>query len=665
MRNLVRPIRHGLFVITAAVVFVMFSPRAKADAPGWMHSAASAPLPAYDEKTDAVLLYSEDVTTVTSDGKMKGIVRRAYKILRPEGRKYGEVYGYSGRDQKIGSMKAWCIPAQGKDYEVKDRDAMERSLSVFGGELASDMKMRVLTIPAADPGNVVGYEIDYQGRPYVLQDEWQVQGSIPIREARYTLQMPPGWRFRTVWLNHPKVDAQESGGNEWRWVVTDEKQIVPERRMPPFAGLVGRMIVSFLAPDSKQQSGFLTWDDMGKWQRDLAVGRRDPTQEISQKVMALTTSISSLDQKMAEISKFMQKEIRYVAIELGIGGWQPHSAADVFNHRYGDCKDKATLMSAMLKQAGVESYYVIINTRRGAVGPDTPPMMSLFNHVILAIKLPDGAAMAKYEAVFEDPRLGLLLIFDPTDEKTPIGHLRSDLQGNYSLLVTPDGGELIRTPQLPTGSNGSSHTAHLTLDANGTLRGQMNVTRKGDFATYERYEQISVQASKDRVKRIEQEVAHSIGMFDITSAQMLNLDVTDLPFGYIFNLVAPSYAKPAGNLLMIRPRVMGIRSSDLMEEKEPRKFPVIFPGPEKDVDSFEIALPAGYEIDDLPLPVDIDYSFASYHSRTEKKESAILYTRTFEVKELVVPMEKLDELKKLYRIIAGDERSTAVLKAKP
>jgi len=167
------------------------------------------------------------------------------------------------------------------------------------------------------------------------------------------------------------------------------------------------------------------------------------------------------------------------------------------------------------------------------------------------------------------------------------------------------------------------------------------------------------------VKRIEQEVAHSIGMFDITSAQMLNLDVTDLPFGYIFNLVAPSYAKPAGNLLMIRPRVMGIRSSDLMEEKEPRKFPVIFSGPEKDVDSFEIALPAGYEIDDLPLPVDIDYSFASYHSRTEKKESAILYTRTFEVKELVVPMEKLDELKKLYRIIAGDERSTAVLKAKP
>jgi len=127
--------------------------------------------------------------------------------------------------------------------------------------------------------------------------------------------------------------------------------------------------------------------------------------------MALTTSISSLDQKMAEISKFMQKEIRYVAIELGIGGWQPHSAADVFSTDMEIAKTKRPLMSSMLKQAGIESYYVVINTRRGAVGPDTPPMIYLFNHVILAIKLPDGAAMARYEAVFEDPRLGRLLIF--------------------------------------------------------------------------------------------------------------------------------------------------------------------------------------------------------------------------------------------------------------
>jgi hypothetical protein len=658
--------RSAFLSLALVYTVVSFAPqRAQADAPGWMHAAASAPLPPHDEKTDAILLYSEDITMVTPEGKTKSIERRVYKILRPEGRDYGEVWGYVGRDTKIGSMKGWCIPAQGKDYEVKDKDAVERSISAYNGELANDMKVRYIKIPAADPGNVVGYEIEYQARPYVLQDDWQFQSTIPVREARYTLQMPPGWRFRTVWMNHAKVDPQESSANEWRWVVTDQTPIRHERRMPPISGLMGRMVVSFLAPNANQQSGFLTWDEMGKWQTQLAAGRRDPTQDITQKVTTLTSNLQTPQQKMLELSKYMQKEIRYVAIELGIGGWQPHSAADVFTHRYGDCKDKATLLSSMLKQAGVDSYYIVINTHRGAVGPDTPPMMYLFNHVILAVKLPEGVNDPRYEAVLDHPKLGRLLVFDPTDEKTPFGHLRSELQGNYSLLVTPDGGELIRTPQLPTFSNGISHKGYLTLDANGTLRGQINVMRKGDFATYERYEQIAVQSSKDRVKRIEQEVGHSIGMFEITNAKMMNLDVTDVPFGYEFNMTATAYAKPAGNLLMVRPRVMGVHSSDVMEEKEPRRFPVIFAGPEKDVDSYEIILPAGYEVDDLPPPMDVDYSFASYHSKTERQGETLIYSRMFEIKELSVPLEKLDELKKLYRMIASDERSTAVLKPKP
>ena len=659
-----KQIRTAILVAALVPSSLLFLPFAKADAPAWMRAAATAPLPDHDEKTEAILLYSEDVTTVTPDGKTKGIERRAYKILRPEGRTYGAAYAYIGGDTKIGSMKAWCIPAQGKDYEVKDKDAVERSLSVFGGELVGDTKMRVLSIPAPDPGNVVGYEIEYQSRPYVLEDEWVFQRAIPVREARYTLQMPPGWRFRAVWLNHPKVDPEESGNNEWRWVITNQSAIRQERRMPPFAGISGRMFVAFLAPNAKQQSGFLTWDDMGKWQTDLASGRRNPTPEISQRVAAITANMQTPQQKIIGIAQFLQKDVRYVAIELGIGGWQPHSAADVYNHHYGDCKDKATLMSSMLKQAGIDSYYVIINTHRGAVGPETPPAMGLFNHVILAVKLPEGISEERYQAVVNHPKLGKLLIFDPTDDKTPVGRLRGDLQSNFALLVTPDGGELLKTPQLSSAGNGIGHAGKLVLEPNGALHGELSVTRSGDFASWERYGQLEVKDSKDRIKRIEQEVAHSIGMFDITSAKMTNLEQTDLPFSYTFTMIARSYAKQAGNLLVLRPRVMGIRSSDLLEEKEPRKFPVIFPGPEKDVDSFEISLPAGYEVEDLPPPVDVDYSFASYHSKTEKKDNILLYTRTFEIKELTVPMEKLDELKKLYRAIASDERNTAVLKPK-
>ena len=108
--------------------------------------------------------------------------------------------------------------------------------------------------------------------------------------------------------------------------------------------------------------------------------------------------------------------------------------------------------------------------------------------------------------------------------------------------------------------------------------------------------------------------------------------------------------------------MLGSKSSGILETKEPRKFPIEFDGPARDTDSFEIAIPPGYEVDDLPPPVDSDYSFASYHSKTEAKGNAIRYTRTFEVKELSVPVERAEELKKFYRIIASDERNTAVLK---
>ena len=189
------------FCLMGASTLGLSSAGARADAPVWMHAAASAPLPTYDAKAKAVLIYSEDVTIVLSDGKMKGIERRAYKILRPEGREYAVAEAYIDHDSRVGSMKGWCIPQQGKDYEVKDKDAVDRSPGLSGGELITDLKVRTLKIPAGDVGNVVGYEIQYDGRPYVLEDEWEFQREIPVKEARYTLQMPAGWEYKAVWLN--------------------------------------------------------------------------------------------------------------------------------------------------------------------------------------------------------------------------------------------------------------------------------------------------------------------------------------------------------------------------------------------------------------------------------------------------------------------------------
>jgi hypothetical protein len=316
----------------------------------------------------------------------------------------------------------------------------------------------------------------------------------------------------------------------------------------------------------------------------------------------------------------------------------------------------------MLKEIGVDSYYLSINTERGAVKPEVPANMYWFNHEIIAIRLPDGLQDTSLAAVYTHPKLGRLLIFDPTDEMTPFGQLRGSLQANYGLLVTPDGGELIELPQLEPNLNGVQRTAKLALNATGTVSGTVREVRVGDRAAAERSALKSVTKDSDRIKPVETLLANSLTTYRVTTASVTNLNQNEQPFVFDYSLVAESYAKTAGNLLLVRPRFIGNKSSDLLESKEPRKFPVEFEGPSRDSDTFEITLPNGYEVDDLPPAVNADYDFASYHSKSEVNGNVLRYTRTFEVKKTSVPVSKVDELKKLYRIIASDERNTAVLK---
>lgn len=652
-----------LMALLFAVVCLVWRASAAGDAPGWMHALVNATLPAHDDKTDAVLLYSEKTVTVVSADKIKTTVRVAYKILRPAGHDYGVVVVSYNAHEKITAIKGWCIPAQGKDYEVKDKDAVEVSLpKVDGSELVSDVKDKVLRIPASDPGNIIGYEYEEEKQPYVLQDVWSFQETSPVREAHYTLQLPQGWEYKATWLNYPEAKSAQTG-NQAQWVVSDVKGIRHEDDMPPWPGVAGQMIISFYPPGgAAQNKAFQSWQQMGVWYQGLISGRQDASPEVKQKVAALTASTGTPLEKMKAVAGFAQKDIRYVAIELGIGGWQPHPAAEVFTHHYGDCKDKVTLMSAMLREIGIENYYVVINSERGSVTPQTPAHMGGFDHVIIAIKLPADVTDSSLVATMVHPKLGKLLFFDPTDEMTPFGQLYGALQANYGLLVAPDGGELIELPQLSPASNGISRTAKLSLSPTGTLSGDVNEVRVGDRASAQRWALRTVTKDADRIKPIEALLSQSLTTFQITKATIGNLQLTDKAFLYDYSLVAQNYAKTAGNLLLVRPRVLGSRSSDLLETKEARKYPVEFEGPSRDTDTFEIKLPQGYEVDDLPPPVNADYSFASYHSKAEVDGNTLRYTRTFEVKELSVPLSKVDDLKKLYRIIANDERNTAVLK---
>jgi hypothetical protein len=654
-----------LLPLVWVIACLLFAPNSLAaeDAPAWMHALVNAPLPAYDEKTEAVLLYSETNVTVLSTDKIRTQVREAYKILRPSGREHGIVAVHFNPQRKIKALHGWCIPAQGKDYEVRDKDAIEVSPSIPGAELISDVKYKVLRIPAPEPGNIVGYEYEVEDRPFFLQEEWGFQETDPVRESRYSLQLPEGWEYRASWLNHPEVRPTQAGSVS-QWVLSDVKEIRREPEMPPRDGVAGSMIVSFFPSGGRALNGFANWDDMGRWYGSLLNGRLEASAAMKQEVVALTASKSTPLQKMQGLAEFVQRDIRYVAIELGIGGWQPHPAPDVFANRYGDCKDKATLLRAMLQEIGIETYHVVIYTERGAVTPQTPAHHG-FNHAILAIQLPEGLSDPSLIATVEHPKLGRILFFDPTNDLIPFGQLPGYLQANYGLLVTPAGGELVELPQQPSMMNSIQRTAKLTLDSTGMLKGDVKEVRLGERASSERWRLRTVTKDADRIKPIEELLGSSLASFHLTHASLINFQQTDQPFGFNYSFESPNYAKNAGSLLLVRPRVIGNKGMGFLETKEARKFPIEFEEPTRDTDTFEITIPPGYVVDDIPPAVDADYGFASYHSKTVVNGNIVDYTRTFEVKQLSVPVNQAEELRKFYRIIASDERNTMVLKPSP
>lgn len=632
------------------------------DAPAWMHAVASAPLPAHDEKTDAVLLYSERNFMVLSSDKVKITVRKVYKILRPGGRDYGEVGASFNSQSKITGMRGWCIPAEGKDYEVKDKEAVEVAVpKVEDSELVTDVRFKILRIPAADPGNIVGYEYETEEQPLVLQDIWSFQGHTPVRESHYTLQLPAGWEYKAFWINHAEVQPAATGSGGHEWIVSDLQGIRREEEMPPLDAVAGQMVVLFYPPGGVSANGFTNWQQMGTWYSNLANGRQQASPEIKQEVTTLTASGATQLDKMRAIAQFVQHDIRYVAIELGIGGWQPHPAAEIFTHRYGDCKDKATLMASMLHEIGVESYYVLINVERGSVN-QASPARAQFNHAILAIRLPDGLKDPSLLAIAERPKLGRLLFFDPTNEFTPFGQISGDLQANYGLLVAPESAELVELPMQPASSNSIQRTGTFTLDAAGNLQGNVEELRRGDRAWAERWALRKVTKDTDRIEPIETLLGSSLPSFHITKASVINLQQTSLPFGFTYTFLTQSYAKTAGDLLLVRPRVLGSKTRALLETKEPRQYPIEFGGPVQDTDQFDITVPSGYVVDDVPPAVDVDYDFASYHSKTQVMGNTIRYTRIFQIKELSVPVSQAEDLKKFFRFIATDERNTAVLK---
>lgn len=244
----------------------------------------------------------------------------------------------------------------------------------------------------------------------------------------------------------------------------------------------------------------------------------------------------------------------------------------------------------------------------------------------------------------------------------PLGDLDGALQANYGLLVEPDGGELLRLPQVSTTLSSIKRIGSFQLDDKGALSGKVHETWLGDAAAAQRYELRNRSSDADVIRPIEALAASAFTTSKVSAAVASNLPTTGEPINWDYSIQADNYARLAGDLLLIRPRIIGSKMQYFFEPTKARENIVEFDRPEYDTDTFEIAVPDGFIPDSLPPPVNLDLGAVAYHSTVEFSGQNLRYTRTYEVKQLGVPLEKLGDLRHFYDAILADERSTAVFK---
>lgn len=627
----------------------------QATTPDWVRQAAASTLPTYDAETNAVVLLDEISVRVLNPSEYVEHSRRVTKILRPEGRDEADLVVYLEANERLHSIHCWSLDRSGKAFELKDKDFSERGV-FFGFDLYNDVRERTGKCPAADPGAVVAFEYEVERHSWVNEFEWGFQESIPVHASHVVLSLPPGWEYKTQWANGEPVEPSKIGDSGWEWTLRDLPAIEHEPMRPSTWALSLRMGLIYF-PSTPNESSAGSWKALGRWYTQLTSDRRVPSPELSQKARELTAGKPDFDAKARALSSFLQTDVRYVAIEIGIGGYQPHPAGDVFRARYGDCKDKATLLSTMLHEVGIESNYVLIDTHRGIVNPGLSSPH--FNHAILAIEIPSGTTGDHYQSVVKSKNGKDYLIFDPTDPYTPMGDLRGDLQDTYALLVTADGGELIHTPLAQPEANELSRTGRFRVAADGTISGEIEEIDSGDHAIHERAWLIHAN-QLERTDQIERRLNRSLKGFTLENVDVRQLDQTDKSLDIVLKLTNPGYAQVRGPLMLLRPRVIGEKSLAL--DRKPRHFPFSFEDTSRETDVYEFELPTEYSVDDLPEPVNVDMGFAAYHSKVEVTGNKLRYSREFIRREVLLQPQRVEELRKMQGIIGADENAAVVLK---
>lgn len=652
--------------ISIIVVLMLAAPALAApagdEAPAWVQQAASIKVPTYDKDVPAVVLVDESNTTISSDGKVTEVYNYAIRVLRREGREYADAsVGYIPEISKVKEFRAWLVRpgSETKRYGKNETVDIAADLNDVYNEYR---RKRISASNDADAGMVFAYSYTTEDRSVFSQADWAFQSDLPVISSRYNLTLPEGWRAESVTFNHPKVDPKIAG-NTYSWELSNLAPVPFEPLSPSLSHLVPRLAVSYFPPANSQSLSiktFANWSEVAAWMSELEDPQVIVDDALARKSYELTALAKTEFDKIRAIAQYVQN-IQYISIQTGIGrggGYRPHPSNEVFAKSYGDCKDKANLMRAMLKVVGITAIPVSIYSGDPNYVRAGWPSPQQFNHCIIAVKVSD---QTQASTIITHPTLGRLLIFDPTDEQTPIGDLPFHLQGSLALIDAKSETDLVRMPVTPPEMNHLERIATLELREDGAIAGQIQENANGQTAARFRTEfrrlskpeytgmierWLTTGATSARLNKMEPSDNSADGRFT------LNVEFNAQNYGQLMQ----------GRLMVFKPAVVS-RREGLALTAQTRKHPVVLRA-NAYTETVKVQLPAGFEVDEVPDAVKIETPFGSYVTSYEVNNNQLIFKRKLSQQAATIAPADYETVRKFFESIRAAENSPVVLAKK-
>jgi hypothetical protein len=627
--------------------------------PEWLATAKNVDLGHFGDGKAAVIIGDWNDFTVDATGKFMQSERRAIRVLnRRSAERYLKAVGYENNDTKVISIQTWAIAPSGRVIQSGKKDLItESGFAEF--EVFSDDRMKIINIPGAEDGSLVGFEVVTQGRIPINGEKFRMEEEIPIHQGELHVSVPSGSMHWFV--NHPdriEVVSQTSNGATFRTV--NRPGIPDEPDAPPFSSLAAEVVVNY---DSKGPSALQSWEEVGRTYHALFDGPEKPGQEIASQVETLAAGKADELSKIDALYNFVSRQIRYVAIEIGIGGYQPHPAIEVYKNRYGDCKDKATLLMAMLDHIGLRGYPPLVGTRRDVEADPKVPTLATFDHMIVALPVPADLRPAVERLPAYDPQSQILWI-DPTSETDSLGQVPEMDQGVFALISYPDHGDLRRIPETSPDKNGVEYTAHVRLQPGGNGAADVEVKYLGasNAEMHDFYRGLSQDAIR---RKFEERIGRYVSQSNFQQAFISGVEDNRRQIAEKFSFTGDFSTASSGDVWFLQPLFLSGMAVPEVGPR-PRQLPLDIGTPESIKGEYRLDLPAGMRIDRIPDKTSIKSEFGELDIEYVLDGNVLLATQMLSFTQSRISPEKYPEFRDFVNSSLRAERQRLrIVKANP